>query len=311
VSAARESFEGNTPLAIIVHGGAKEMTPEELEPHRVGCRKAADAGWAVLERGGTAVEAVEEAIRVMETDPVFNAGYGGELNADGEVQMDAAIMDGDSLDAGAVGFIQGVWHPISVARKVLENQEVFLTGDGARRFAEEQGAELCGKEELITEERYQKWKAQQEEKQNVPMENNTVGCVALDRSGNVAAGASTGGTGGNRRGRIGDTPQIGCGVYADNERGGCSMTGDGESIARVVLAKATIDQLARQRSPEEVTAASIQLLERRTGGDGGCIAIDRQGRLGWAHNSGNMAVAYRTPAMDRARAFAHKCEESE
>jgi beta-aspartyl-peptidase (threonine type) len=300
----------NSKIAIIVHGGAKDMEPEEYEPHREGCRRAAEVGWEVLQRGGTAVDAVEAAIRVMEDDPTFNAGYGAELNADGEVQMDASLIDGGSLNAGSVGFIQGVRHPISVARKVLESGTVFLVGDGANRFAQEQGAELCDNRELETEERRKKWEKTIAEGNGGTGANNTVGCVALDQNGDLAAGASTGGTGCNPRGRIGDTPQLGCGFYADNQRGGCSMTGDGESIARVVLAKTTVDQLG-EVPPDEAAARSMQILGDRTEGDGGCIVIDRQSRIGWDHNSGNMAVAYRTPDLPEARAYVHKREESE
>lgn len=291
---------------IIVHGGAKEIPLNEQPAHREGCHRAAEAGWAVLQKGGKALDAVEAAIRLLEDDPTFNAGYGSDLNKDGEVQMDAGLMDGATLKAGAVGFIQGVWHPISVARKVYESQEVLITGDGARRFAEEQGAELCDKDALITEKARKQWEEQIGGKQN-----NTVGCVALDTNGNLAVGASTGGTGGNRRGRLGDTPQLGCGFYADNERGGCSNTGDGESIARVVLAKSAIEMLGGELTPDEVAHRAMQILGGRTEGDGGCILIDRQGRIGWAHSSANIAVAYRTADMTEACAYTAKSEEAQ
>lgn len=290
-------------IALIVHGGAKEIPAEQHDAHREGCRRAAEAGYAVLQKGGSAVDAVETAIRALEDDPTFNAGYGAELNADGEVQTDAGLMVGDSLKAGAVAFVQRVRNPIGLARKVLECGEVLLVGDGAERFAVEQGIELCANESLITAERRKEW-----EEKSVAKDNDTVGCVALDGAGHLAAGASTGGTGGNRRGRVGDSPQLGCGFYADDERGGCSMTGDGEQIAKVVLAKSTVDRLERAE-PEEAIQESLRILERRTKGEAGCIAIRRDGPIGWGHNSVHMAVAYRTEAMPEATAYVSKEEE--
>lgn len=297
------------PISIIVHGGAKEVPPEKEQANREGCLNAASAGWAVLERGGSAVEAVEVAIRVLEDDPTFNAGYGADLNAEGEVQMDAALMDGKELKAGAVGFAQEVRHPISVAKKVFENGLVFLAGDGADQFAEEKGAELCRNEELITEEARKKWEEAQKGGQQSKA-NNTVGCVALDNKGNIAAGASTGGTGNNPRGRVGDTPQIGCGVYADNESGGCALTGDGEAIARVVLAKTAVDLMNHASSPDESARHAIVTLQTRAQGEGGCILMDPTGRVGWFHNSSHMPVAYRTEGMDHTSACLCKEEEA-
>ncbi len=289
-------------LALIIHGGAKTMSPEELEPHREGVRRAAEIGWAVLKRGGSAVDAVEAAVRAMEDDPVFNAGLGSELNAEGEVQMDAAIMEGAELDAGAVGFIQGVRHPISVARRLLTEKEVLMTGDGARCFAVKHDLEVCAKEALVTPERRKKW----EERQGG--ENNTVGAVALDANGLIAAGASTGGTGGNPRGRVADTGSIGSGVYAENDRGGAAMTGDGEAILRLALAKTAVDRMGEQ-DPDAVAAQLVDRLERRVQGEGGCALLDARGRVGWHHNSGHMAVAYITETDPTVRAFVQKSEE--
>lgn len=291
-------------IALIVHGGAKTIPVEQHDAHREGCQRAAEAGWAILEAGGAAVDAVEAAIRTLEDDPTFNAGTGGDLNADGEVQMDAGLMEGTTLKSGAVAFIQGVRHPISVARAVFESGEVLLAGDGARRFAEKQGEELCEIDALITPEKRKEW-----EEQGGGDANDTVGCVALDAEGRFAAGASTGGTGGNPRGRVGDTPQLGCGFYADDERGGVSMTGDGEQIARVVLAKTIVDLLGDASEPDEAIQKGLRHLERRTGGEAGSIAIDRHGLVGWGHNSEHMAVAYRNEAMPKAAAFISKDEE--
>lgn len=290
--------------AIIVHGGAKTIPAEKREAHREGCRRAAEAGWEVLTEGGSALDAVVTAIRVLEADPTFNAGYGAELNGDGEVQMDAGLMEGETLRGGAVAFVQGVRHPISLARRVMEDGEVLLAGDGALRFAQEQGIELCPKEALITPERLQEW-----EDKSAGKENDTVGCVALDVEGRLAAGASTGGTGGNRRGRVGDSPQMGSGFYADDELGACSMTGDGEQIARVVLAKRVVDSLGGSMVPDEVMREALRHLERRTEGEAGGIIIDRHGLIGWEHNSEHMAVAFRNEAMPAADAFIGKEEE--
>jgi L-asparaginase / beta-aspartyl-peptidase len=295
-------------ISIFVHGGAKEIPVEEHQAHRKGCIEATEAGWKVLESGGSAVEAVEAAIRALEADPTFNAGFGSELNADGEVQMDAAIMNGESLDAGAVAYVQRVRHPISVARMVMEQQEVFLAGDGARHFAEEQGAELCKNEDLIISKKREKWLGYKEKEQPGPKANDTVGCVAMDSHGNIAAGASTGGLGNHPRGRVGDTPQIGCGIYADNESGGCSNTGDGEQIAKVVLARHALGLLEEGIGPEASARQAVDYLQTKVSGEGGCILIDRDGQIGWAHNSKHMAVAYRTE-HESAVAFIRKQDE--
>ncbi|HEX8238104.1 MAG TPA: isoaspartyl peptidase/L-asparaginase family protein [Abditibacteriaceae bacterium] len=300
-------------LAIIVHGGAHAVPDEDIDAHKAGCTAAVTAGWQVLQRGGSALDAVEAAIRVLEADPTFNAGYGSELNADGEVETDAAIMNGADLAAGGIGAIKGVRHPISVARKVLQSPSVLLVGQGAYRFAQEAGAELCDQQELASEKQRRKWEEKQQastRSANVSASSDTVGCVALDAQGNLAAGTSTGGTNENAAGRIGDSPLIGCGLYADGELGACSLTGDGESITRVVLAKTAVDLLHGERHPEEATAMAMDVLQRRVGGEGGCIMIDRQGRIGWAHNAENMSCAIMSEQMDEPQAFVKKLHSS-
>lgn len=294
-------------IAIIVHGGAHELPPEKVDPTRAGCLEAVREGWTILERGGSAFDAVEAAIRVLEADPTFNAGYGAELNADGDIELDAAIMEGNELKAGAVGAVRGVPHPISVARMLVDEEPVLLVADGARRFAEARGAELCAPEDLITPEQHEERARRQQEGTRPPKKHDTVGCVALDADGRIVAGTSTGGTGSNPSGRVGDSPQIGSGTYADGRLGGVSMTGDGEAIARVVLAKRAID-LMDGRHPEEAAQLAIGEIER-VNGEAGCILIDRSGRIGWAHNAGNMGVAYLTAEMDGPRAYVHKDEE--
>ena len=298
-------------LAIIVHGGAKTIPPEQREAHRRGCLAAVRAGWAILQEGGSSLDAVEAAIRVLEDDPTFNAGLGSELNADGQVQMDAGLMEGAQLQAGAVGGIMGVRNPVSVARRLIDEKPILVVGEAARRYAGERGLELCDPEALITEEKRQSWKEQQEGPEPPAPRNDTVGCVALDSRGNLAAGASTGGLGNHLPGRVGDSALVGCGFYADNQAGGCSMTGEGEEIARVGLARTMVD-LMRQSCPAEAAAREgLKILEQRVQGEAGAILIEPEGRIGWAHNSENMAVAYFSSEMDAPAAFTGKQEESE
>ncbi|BDI17644.1 peptidase T [Nostoc cf. commune SO-36] len=288
-------------LAIIVHGGAKTITDDKVAANNAGCTAAVEAGWAVLISGGSAAEAVEAAIRVLETDQTFNASLGATLNSDGEVELDAAIMEG-SLSWGAVAAVQGIRHPISVARKVMDDKPRLLVARGAERFSADSGAEMCKKENLITNEQWQEWK----EDQKVIDRPNTVGCVALDASGILAAGTSTGGTTKQQQGRVGDTALVGSGLYADNKFGGCSTTGDGESIIPVVLAKTAVDFLSGDRHPEEAAQMAIDTLVSKVEGEAGCILIDRQGRVGWAYNSSHMACAYMTEGQDKVAVFTKK-----
>ncbi|WP_445633927.1 Isoaspartyl peptidase/L-asparaginase [Nostoc sp. DSM 114161] len=289
-----------TPV-IIVHGGAKTITDEKVAANHAGCTAAAEAGWAVLIGGGGAAEAVEAAIRVLEADPTFNASLGATLNSDGEVELDAAIMEG-SLSWGAVAAVQGIRHPISVARKIMDDKPRLLVARGAERFAADSKAEMCKKEDLIAEEQWQQWK----EDRDVIDRPNTVGCVALDASGILAAGTSTGGTTKQQQGRVGDTAVVGSGLYADNKIGACSTTGDGESIIPVVLAKTAIDFLSEDRHPNQAAQMAIDTLISKVKGEAGCILLDPQGRIGWAYNSSHMAVAYMTAVQDKVAAFTQK-----
>ena len=295
-------------LAIIVHGGAKTITEVKVEANLAGCLAAVDAGWAVLNRGGNAGEAVEVAIRVLESDPTFNAGFGSTLNTAGEVEVDAAIMEGAKLGWGGVAAVKGVRHPISVARMIMDEKPRLLVADSAKRFAADNGAEMCAKEDLIAEEPLQEWKEEEE----VVDRPNTVGCVALDANGILVAGTSTGGTMHQPPGRVGDTALVGCGLYADNQVGGCSTTGDGESIIPVVLAKNAIDLLAVEQHPDKAAQKAIDTLKSKVKGEAGCILIDRQGQVGWGYNSQDMAVAYMTAEMDKPAVFTKKeAERSE
>lgn len=299
-------------LSVIVHGGAKEIPAEGEEAHHEGCRAAAEIGWEVLAAGGSAVDAVEAAIRALEDNPAFNAGTGSVLNADGEVEMDAALMEGTHLHAGGVGAVQGLRHPISAARKVMESEFTLLVARGACQFAEEHGLELCDPRDLVHPDQLRQWKRSQAASPAAGRESrghDTVGCVALDIHGHLACGTSTGGTGKNPCGRIGDSPLVGCGLYADGRLGASSLTGDGEAITRVVLGKTVVDLLRDSRHPEEAAKMAIELLEQRVGGEAGVIVLDTAGRIGWAHNSRNIAVAYRTGRMDAAVSFLSKESE--
>ena len=261
--------------ALIVHGGAKPIKPEERAPNREGCLQALAAGQAVLERGGSAVDAVEASIRVLEALPIFNAGLGSTLNTSGEVEMCAGIMDGATLEVGAVGAIMGVRHPVSVARKMLPEHPILLAGEGAFMFARDNHAELCAPEELITEK--------------AESEHDTVGAVALDMNGNLAAGTSTGGLSGQPKGRMGDSALPGGGYYADNHIGACALSGDGEGIARLAASAQIMGAIDRD-GPEAAIAKALSQMSR-VGGDAGGIAIDKNGRIGWWHNSPDFAVA--------------------
>ncbi|WP_017318377.1 isoaspartyl peptidase/L-asparaginase family protein [Mastigocladopsis repens] len=289
-------------LAIIVHGGAKSISEDKVAANKAGCLAAVDAGWAVLTKGGTAAEAVEAAIRVLEADPTFNASLGASLNTEGEVALDAAIMEGDTLGWGAVAAVQGVRHPISVARKIMDEKPRMLVAHHAERFAADNGAEMCAKEDLISHETWQEWKEEQE----VLDRPNTIGCVALDASGILVAGTSTGGLMNQQPGRVGDSAIVGSGLYADNKLGACSTTGDGESIIPVVLAKTAIDFLSADRHPDEAAQMAINTLKSKVTGEAGCILLDHQGRVGWAYNSQDMACGYMTTELDKPAVFTKK-----
>ncbi len=295
--------------SLIVHGGAWAIPEEFVEDCRAGCRHALEAGWKILERGGSALDAVEAAIVVLEDDPVFDAGTGSHLNREGRVELDAIVMDGKSLKAGAVAVVGRVRNPIRLARKVLESCEhMMLVGAGAEQFAVEQGLPLCDPEELVIERERAAWRRCREGahswEHHLGHEGGTVGAVALDREGNLVAGTSTGGTCCKRPGRVGDSPLVGCGCYADVQAGGVSCTGWGEAIMKIVMAKTAVDYLrhstaadpAQQATaPHAAAGACVRLLAERTGGRGGLILLDRDGRPGFAFNTPRMAFGYVAP----------------
>jgi L-asparaginase / beta-aspartyl-peptidase len=273
--------------AIIVHGGAKTVKPEKAEANRQGCLSAVAAGWAVLREGGAARDAVTAAICSLETNPVFNASFGATLDVSGEISLDAAIMEGNTMRWGGVAAVQSVRHPILAANKLLDEKHLLLVGPKAEAYALEQGCEMCLPPDLISTEQQEEWESEAE----VVDRPATVGCVALDEHGIWVAGTSTGGLTGQKPGRVGDSAIVGSGLYA-NRFGGCSTTGDGESIMTVVLAKAAVDFLSQGCDPNEAAERAIAYLKAEVEGEAGCILIDPQGRVGWAYNSDHMPIAY-------------------
>jgi len=287
---------------LVVHGGAWAIPDEVVGAHLAGVEKALAAGWDVLDRQGSALDAVEEAVVVMEDDESFDAGRGSFLNREGKVQLDALIMDGASLRAGGVGCVEHLRNPVRVARKILsDSPHVYFVAEGAEQFASEHGIPLCRNEDLIIPreiDRLRQFRAHaQADKPNLfapSISHDTVGAVALDRNGNIAAATSTGGTLGKAPGRLGDSSLIGCGCYADNKSAAASTTGWGEPIMKLVLAKWAADRVAAGNLPEWVAAEAMRYLESRVGGHGGIILLDARGNFGIAHNTPRMAWAIKT-----------------
>ncbi|MGH2516958.1 MAG: isoaspartyl peptidase/L-asparaginase family protein [Ktedonobacterales bacterium] len=314
-------------LALIVHGGAGAMARERYDAARDGCRAAAEAGWHILRHGGYAVDAVRVAIMALEDNPGFNAGTGAVLTTDGHAQLDAGIMDGTTLDAGAIAGVERVKNPIALARLVLASPHVLLMGAGAEQFASESGIPLCDPAELVTPTQLERWRRgyQMGDDVNVgPLtsfsaahdfahsatngihaaagadaeKHGTVGAVAVDAEGRVAAGASTGGIAAKHPGRVGDTPLVGAGFYAETNLGGVSSTGHGEDFIRLLLARRALDYLAAGMSAQAAASAAIRLLGDRLGGSGGLILLDGVGRVGYARNTPAMAHAFILEGMD-------------
>ncbi len=267
--------------ALVVHGGAGAVAEDTVPARLLGCREAAQAGWTVLIHGGSAVDAVEAVVVILEDNPLFNAGVGSPPNSDGQIELDASIMDGARGRAGAVAAVKRIKNPIRLARRVLQDQRhILLTADGAERFAQASGMTLCDPQDLI----YPPPGHRQQR-------HGTVGCVALDRAGRLAAATSTGGIANKYPGRVGDSALIGCGTYA-NRDSGVSCTGIGEAIIRVVLAKTLVD-LMRLDVPIQVTAKqAIGILAEQTGDAGGLIVVNQRGDVGYARNTTHMPVCW-------------------
>jgi beta-aspartyl-peptidase (threonine type) len=299
---------------IVVHGGAGTLQPERSQPGLEGVKRAAKKGFEILEKGGSAVDSVMEAVMVMEDDGAFNAGYGSSLNMEKGVEMEASIMDGKTLQAGAAGLLKDIKNPVRLARTVMEKTDhVFVVGEGAEKLARIFNLE---RRNPITELRLkyyeQQKKALSDGKFELPrlaslvktypelFDLETVGAVALDKDGNVAAATSTGGFPLKLPGRIGDSPLIGCGTYADNYVGACSATGIGEIAIRLVLAKTVCSYMENGKTAQEAVELAIKLVNKRilaTYNHMGLISVDVHGGIGAAHNSPNLCWAYIKPGM--------------
>jgi beta-aspartyl-peptidase (threonine type) len=292
---------------IVVHGGAWNIPDEACPAHQQGVERAAQAGWNALARGASSLDAVEEAVAALEDDVTFDAGRGSFLNRDGRVQLDALIMDGATLKAGGVGCVERLMNPVRAARVVLEKSpHCYFVAEGAERFAAEHDIALVDNSALVLPREVERWKNAAEQRYlRVPSEfsgemdtpkldsHDTVGAVALDARGNIAAATSTGGTLNKAPGRVGDSSLIGCGCYADNETAAASTTGWGEPMMKLVFAKWATDRITADVAPAQVAPAAIHYLHRRLNGHGGIILLDREGRMGLAHNTPRMAWAWR------------------
>jgi len=295
------------PISIAIHGGAGTllkgmMTPEKEAAYKTALQLALDQAYSILENGGTATDAVEQAVILLENSPLFNAGKGSVFTADGRHEMDAAIMDGKTLNAGAVSLVTGIKNPISLARDVMEKSEhVFLAGEGALQFAQKHNYEQLRSAYFYDELRYQQWQEikdtdqfQLDHSANKDHKFGTVGAVACDQNGDIAAATSTGGMTNKRYGRVGDSPMIGAGNYANNKTCAVSCTGSGEFFIRGVVAydlSCLIEHkgLSLQAAADEVIHKRILEIN----GDGGLIAVDRDGNIALPFNTEGMYRAYR------------------
>ena len=301
-----------TPI-LLVHGGAWAIPEDAAAAHENGVRNALEAGYQILTRGGTALDAVEAAVTVLEDDPTFDAGRGSFLTSDGRVQLDALLMDGGRMKAGGVACVERLRNPIKAARLVLEQSpHVYFVGSGAEQFAQSHGMALIENTELVLDRERERLKVAREREaagladatfsgleddkgpetaipRVVDDSHDTVGAVALDSHGNIAAATSTGGTLNKTPGRVGDSSLIGCGCYADNLSAAVSLTGWGEPIMKLVLGKWATDRVAAGTAPEFAAREAISYLHNRLGGHGGIILLGPDGRFGIAHNTPAMA----------------------
>lgn len=288
---------------LLIHGGAWDIPADQLDAHEQGVFDALQEGWRILEQGGSALDAVEASVTTLENDPAFDAGRGSFLTRDGRVQLDALVMDGATLRAGGVACVEHIRNPIQAARLVLDKSpHVYFVGPGAEAFAQAQGMALIDNGELVIDrERQRLAEAQAREKIGVPDRtfsgpegHDTVGAVALDSAGRLAAATSTGGTLNKDPGRVGDSSLIGCGCYADNASAAVSLTGWGEPIMKLVLGKWATDRVLAGRSPDQVAPEAMAYLLRRASGHGGIILLAPDGRYGLAHNTPRMAWGIHT-----------------
>jgi beta-aspartyl-peptidase (threonine type) len=287
---------GPATWSILVHGGAGDVSAAFVDAHVAGCERAAAEGAKILADGGSALEAVQRAVEVLEDDPLFNAGTGACLDADGHLALDASIMDGNGLRAGAVCALPAFEHPIAIARRVMEDSaHILLAGEGATRFAVSSGFTPAEEERMVTKASRQKWESARAKKGAESWAGGTVGAVARDAKGHVAAATSTGGMVNKLPGRVGDSPLIGAGTYADDEAGACSTTGHGEAMIRVCAAKAAVDSM-RDATPEASARAALARMHARTAQTGGVIVVGSNGSTGFARTTRTMTWASVTDA---------------
>jgi len=316
VAANSSTAETKRPLAIAIHGGAGVIAREQLGPddgasYRAGLAEALDAGYAVLERGGSSLDAVTTAVRILEDNPLFNAGRGAVLTHDGHAELDASIMTGHDLKAGAVAGVKRIRHPIDLARKVMEDSpHVMLYGAGAEEFASSRGFDFVPNEFFITPQRKRQLERVLQgrtQPRNELSGLGTVGAVAIDSAGNLAAATSTGGMTNKRWGRIGDAPIIGAGTYANNASCAVSATGHGEYFIRSVVAYDVCALMEYKGYSLDQAASEVvksKLVER--GGEGGIIAVDRAGNVALEFNSPGMFRGMRDSAGKREIAIYEK-----
>ena len=283
--------------ALIAHGGAGG-DPDDKPTYREALAEALGRGWTLLHHGASALDAVEATIRAMEDHPRFNAGYGSALTERGTVECDASIMEGDALQAGAVGAVSGVRSAIGLARRILEDgRHVLLVGDGALAFGREQSVPLCPPDALVTDPQRRRLAEHLAARKAgasgaFGAVGGTVGAVAIDVQGRIVAGTSTGGYTGKRPGRVGDSALIGSGTYADSRLGGVSTTGHGEAFIRTVLAKTALDILKEVDDPQLAAEISLDIVREEGRGSGGLILMDWRGRLAYAHSTAFMPVGW-------------------
>ncbi len=281
--------------SIVVHGGAGRDDVATRPARQTGVLRAAEIGWAVLTTSGSAIDAVVEAVAALEDDPAFNAGLGAVLTEDGTVELDASVMTGDTLAAGAVAAVAGVANPVRLARVVLdEGREVFLVGPPATDLASRHGLRVVEPDALITEDARRRWRAGR------PADGETVGAVACDAHGRIAAATSTGGVAGKRRGRVGDSAVLGAGTWADERTAAGSATGPGELILRLGMTRMACDLVGAGATPDEAASRALHELGARVRGAAGLILVDATGRVGSAFTTEGMPAAWRADGMPAA-----------
>ncbi|MGW8319263.1 MAG: isoaspartyl peptidase/L-asparaginase family protein [Candidatus Promineifilaceae bacterium] len=299
---------------IVVHGGAGSWETDggKLDGALADCVAACRAGQAVLLEGGSALDAVEAAVRTLEDSPILDAGRGSYMNEAGEIELDAMIMDGVTLDLGAVAAVQFIRHPISLARQVMQrSKHCFLVAVGAEKFADSIAFPRCQIEDLLPQRHSLGGEVDQlstpdREAEIFPRERalgDTVGAVALDQQGNLAAATSTGGTAKKLPGRVGDSPLVGSGAYADNWTAAVSATGHGEDLMKIVASKRVCDFVGAGLSAQQACQATIGVLSERVQGSGGVIAVDARGQIGVARNTRAMPHAFAIGAEDPTASF--------